>query len=102
MEMGWFSRKPSRDLEALLIKHANGAVNIFGVALLQKKTNPPKGREDETVDLTVEKNRKEIRDELIKLIDKYGLKGKTDTQVPVHRNCSPPIGLALAVGCLRG
>jgi hypothetical protein len=64
-----------------LLKHANGAANVFGLALQLKTTNPAIGKEDDALDLTVKENRDGIRDELVRIIHEYGLEGCKEAEI---------------------
>ena len=71
--MGFFSRRPSRELQAELIKQANYAVVWFGHALRFKSTNPSKLLNNEKLDLNQATNRMAIRDGVVTLITSRSL-----------------------------
>lgn len=77
--MGWFSPKPSRALQAELMKQANGALNILGIPLLHGVTNPAQGHEP--LDLKQPETRTAIRDELVRIIQDFGLEGCKELEI---------------------
>lgn len=79
--MGLFTRKPSRGHQAELVKQANSALQIFGHALQFKETIPAAGAEDDALDLTTKENRDAIRDELVRIIQEYGLEGCKEAEI---------------------
>jgi hypothetical protein len=78
--MGFFSRRPDRDLEATLIKQANFAVVWFGHALRFKSTNPSRLLNNEQLDLNDAANRTAIREGVVNLINTRALSGDASGQ----------------------
>jgi hypothetical protein len=78
--MGFFSRKPDKELQAEFVKQATYAVTWFGHALRFKSTNPNKALKNEGLDLTDAKNRTAIHVGLIKLIQTHSLSGDPSSQ----------------------
>ena len=83
--MGFFTKRPSREMQATYIKGADLAMNVFGYALQKKTPNPPKNQfEDHAIDLTVGDNRTAIRGEICRLVRDCHFTSATDGESMVR------------------
>ncbi len=84
--MGLFTRKPSRSLQAGLVKNAKFIALFSGFALQHQKTNPHKAYADQAIDLTQAENRNAIREELSRIIVHEGWSDMTSAQILSRQN----------------